>query len=429
MLLSVLVPVYNVASYLERCMKSLLSMPMESYEVILVDDGSTDESGNLCDEFKVISEHVQVVHQKHLGLVATRSSALAIARGKYVAFVDSDDWVDKELLPQLVSDLEYRCDIDIAVGRTVRSQDECTNVTYLTRSSEVMERNPAIRAMVNKDGMHWYLWGKVYRRELFDQLIVDESVTVFEDIDRLWPVVKRAEKILFDDKYAYHYFINQGGMTKQRCDLNISSWRVFKRILLDGPAVDCVKQEMANYYVQVFLRHTIEMYFVDKYKFSSKINLYIREMKETLHISQAMQNILSDKEYKAISTDYTSCVDFYDNIFLRLKHMLIHARKDFHYMYIYGIGVVAQYIAAVLNELNLSPDAYIVSDGELKSDSFMDRPVYYLSEVSNGADVVFILALTGKAEMVVSDILYERNERLLKGKSGIYSVGFPPMIF
>ena len=152
-------------------------------------------------------------------------------------------------------------------------------------------------------------------------------------------------------------------------------------------------------------------------------------MKETLNISQAMQNILSDKEYKAISTDYTSCVDFYDNIFLRLKHMLIQARKDFHYMYIYGIGVVAQYIAAVLNELKLSPDAYIVSDGELKSDSFMDRPVYYLSEVSNGEDVVFILALTGKAEMAVSDILYKRNERLSKGKSKIYSVSFPPMIF
>ena len=429
MLLSVLVPVYNVAAYLERCMKSLVSMSMESYEVILVDDGSTDESGRLCDEFQVMSEHVNVIHQKHFGLVSARSTALATARGKYIAFVDSDDWVDKELMPQLVSDLECRCDVDIAVGRAVRSQDECTNVTYLTRSSEVMDRNQFIRAMVNKDGVHWYLWGKVYRRELFEQLIVDESVTVFEDIDRLWPVVKRANKILFDDKYAYHYFTNQGGMTKKRCDLNISSWRVFKRILLDEPTVDCVKQEMANYYVQVFLRHTIEMYFVDKEEFSSRIKLYIREMKETLHISQAVQSILPDKDYQAISTDYTSCIEFYDYIFSRLKHTLRHARKDFRYMYIYGIGVVAQYIATVMKEMNLSPDAYIVSDGEPTSNSFMDRPVYYLSEISNGADAVFVLALTGKAEKAVSDILCERNERMPERKSAICFVGFPSMIF
>ena len=98
-------------------------------------------------------------------------------------------------------------------------------------------------------------------------------------------------------------------------------------------------------------------------------------------------------------------------------------------MYIYGIGVVAQYVAAVMKESDISPDAYVVSDGEPKGDKFMDAPVCYLSEVPDGADAAFVLALTGNAEKIVRSILSRRNERLSERRFEFFSIGFPQMIF
>ena len=428
MLLSILVPVYNVEAFLSRCMESLIELSLPDYEIILVDDGSTDTSGKICDEWGKKYDYVKVVHQSNMGLVAARNTALVIAKGKYVTFVDSDDWVDRGLLPCLVTDLETYCEVDIAVGSMVRNSEINIDLPHLSRGTGKLTKAQAVEAMVKKEGMHWYLCGKVFRSRLFLEQKVDTQVTIFEDLDRIWPVIMRTRNFFFDNKYAYHYFVNVKSLTKRRCDLNLASWRVFKRVLFSG-YTGSVKQEIANFYVQVFLRHTLEMYFVNRDEFRSEIESYIYELKETLHISGAVQNVLSDRDYKAVSSNYASCIRYYDHIFDNLRLLLKKVRKDYHYLYIYGIGVVAQYVAAIMNEIDISPDAYVVSDGEPKSDSFMGTRVYYLSEVRYGSDIAFVLALTGNAEKAVTNILYKKNERLSEGNLGIFSVGFPPMIF
>lgn len=425
MLLSVLVPVYNVESYLIRCLNALISMPITDYEVILVDDGSTDNSGKICDKYSQQYSQIKVIHQKNKGLVAARNTALKIATGKYISFVDSDDWVDSELLPCLIDELQKNNSVDIAMGNITQSKDKHSNISYITQNSCIMSRKQFLKAMLNKKGLHWYLWGKVYKRKLFDGLTVDDNVTVFEDLDRIWPILKRTNKIIFNNKYAYHYFMNLNGMTQKRCDLNIASWRVFKRILLDKPAVNCVKEEMTNFYVQVFLRHTLEMYFVDYKKYKSEIKLYIQELKDTLKQAETTQNVMPNEDFNMVSLDYEHCIKYYDYIFFNLKKSLKDLYNNNQSVYIYGIGVIAQYFAEVMKEINIYPIAYVVSDGQAKNDYFMKCPVYYFSEIINKSNAIFILTLSGKAKEIVLQNLQDNSIK----STQIILPQFPPMIF
>jgi len=425
MILSVLVPVYNVEPYLKRSINSLVAMPMTDYEIILVDDGSTDNSGKICDEFSQKYSQIKVIHQENLGLVSARSAALNIATGKYISFVDSDDWVESELLPCLVAGLEKNIDVDIAIGNIIQSKDIYSNISHMTRHPGIMNREQILKAMANKEGTHWYLFGKVYRRKLFDNLIADTNVTVFEDLDRIWPVLQRTNKIIFNNKYAYHYFMNLNGMTKKRCDLNIASWRVFRRILLDKPAVNCVKQEMTNFYVQVFLRHTLEMYFVDYKKYKSEIKLYIQELKDTLKQAETTQNVMPDEDFNMLSLDYEHCIKYYDDIFFNLKKLFEEIFDNNQTVYVYGIGVIAQYFAEIMKEINIYPNAYVVSDGQAKNDYFMERPVHYFSEIKEKSNAIFILTLSDKAQKFVLKNLQNNSIN----SAQIILPKFPPMIF
>ena len=108
MLLSIIVPVYNVEKYLRKCVDSLLTqdLPPEEYEIILVDDGSTDQSGTICDEYAADHPIVKAMHQQNGGLSAARNSGVAVAQGRYVQFVDSDDYLEPNMLKTLVEKME-----------------------------------------------------------------------------------------------------------------------------------------------------------------------------------------------------------------------------------------------------------------------------------------------------------------------------------
>ena len=104
--ISVIVPVYNVEQYLERCVDSILAQTAEGLEIILVDDGSTDSSGALCDAYASRHEQIQVCHKKNGGLTSAWKAGLALASGKYTGFVDSDDWIDPDMYERMYAAAE-----------------------------------------------------------------------------------------------------------------------------------------------------------------------------------------------------------------------------------------------------------------------------------------------------------------------------------
>ena len=119
--LSIIIPAYNAEKYIRRCVMSTVSLYGMMFEVILVDDGSSDGTGKLCDEFTDKYENVKVIHKVNGGVVSARNMGLHAAKGKYITFVDADDWIRAEFLVEAVGHLEDKLEIDIVVGSMVRS--------------------------------------------------------------------------------------------------------------------------------------------------------------------------------------------------------------------------------------------------------------------------------------------------------------------
>ena len=112
-LISVIVPVYNVAPYLRQCVDSILSQSYTHLEVLLIDDGSTDESGAICDEYAQQDSRVKVIHKPNGGLSSARNVGLSLASGEWISFVDSDDWLDTNIYQKCIDELERYPDLDL----------------------------------------------------------------------------------------------------------------------------------------------------------------------------------------------------------------------------------------------------------------------------------------------------------------------------
>lgn len=168
-IISIIVPVYNVEKYLKDCIESILKQSMQDFELILVDDGSTDSSGTICDRYAEKDSRIKVVHTKNGGLSAARNAGIEIARGEFVAFVDSDDYVLPEFIEQMYKKI-LETDADIC---------EC-NFSYLKNQKIINSRRlpevaldslNAIRRMFAPPYAGYVnTWNKLYRRKLFDKV-------------------------------------------------------------------------------------------------------------------------------------------------------------------------------------------------------------------------------------------------------------------
>lgn len=168
-LISVIVPVYNVESFLNQCVESICKQTYPELEIILVDDGSTDRSGILCDEFAQKDSRIKVLHKENGGISSARNAGLAIASGDYIGFVDSDDFVDKKMYEKMLSLMDAP-DVDLAIC-SYQSVDENGDFVIDNPSpvqNETVESYDMLKKLHEKGG--WYYvtaWNRLYRRELF----------------------------------------------------------------------------------------------------------------------------------------------------------------------------------------------------------------------------------------------------------------------
>ena len=208
---SIVVPVYNVAPYLTKCVTSLLEQDYPDVEVILVDDGSTDGSGSLCDAIAAENPRVRVIHQSNQGLSGARNTGLASASGAFVAFIDADDWAD----PTAVSCLhraakEHAADIVVA-GYQVDSVDRQGNLIESRHASPTLEvTGPGVgcdqvsASLINTLG---YAWNKLYRRALLVEynLTFIQGLSLVEDAVFNGEALRRARRVVLLDETPIHY--------------------------------------------------------------------------------------------------------------------------------------------------------------------------------------------------------------------------------
>lgn len=216
---SVIIPAYNVSNYLEKCVNSVLDQTMGDLEVILVNDGSTDRTPEICEQMREKDSRVRVIHKENGGLSSARNSGLQAASGEYVFFLDGDDWIPEHCLSDL-HQLRQKTDADIAIGNYGRFEEKKGVFSFYATRDNYFEKTYTPREMFaqaddTKDNHRMIFivaWGKLYRRELFKHILYPEGV-VAEDDYTTWKLYLLADKIAFLNKTEYIYRINESGIT------------------------------------------------------------------------------------------------------------------------------------------------------------------------------------------------------------------------
>ena len=223
-LVSIIVPIYNMAIYLHQCVSSALDQSYKNIEIILVNDGSTDDGLILCESFAKKDNRVRVINQKNKGLVSARQLGLAAANGDYIFNLDGDDWIDPECINTLVN-YAVSDDVDVVISGHYREFVGLEVLIPPRVPAKLYNRDDIINEIfpkmifdsnVNTHGISTFSWGKLFKRELIlqHQLDVPEDITLGEDSVVTYPCIGNAKKLMVIHEPLYFYRQRSKSMLK-----------------------------------------------------------------------------------------------------------------------------------------------------------------------------------------------------------------------
>lgn len=207
-LVSVIVPIYMVQDYLGKCVKSIVNQTYNNLEIILVDDGSKDDCGKMCDDYADQDERIKVIHKKNGGLSDARNAGIDLARGEYFVFIDSDDYIHPQMIEFLMKPIaEGQADMSVCEYANVR-EDEETSISAIENADTVIIDSP-------DDKGHYFLsessyvvftvaWNKLYPRKYFDKVRYPKG-KIHEDEFTTYKLLEKADKVAFISTPMYYY--------------------------------------------------------------------------------------------------------------------------------------------------------------------------------------------------------------------------------
>lgn len=221
-MISVIVPIYNVSKYLDDCLSSIEKQSVLDWECILVDDGSKDNSGEICDQWALKDSRIRVIHQHNQGVSVARNQGIKVAKGEYVCFIDSDDWVDTDYLKHLIDNL---LDADIVVSGLVQEFSDGNRLSLVPHSttSFFLDRG-GLEEFVGLNRMY-LLYGpvqKIYRKKILDQYDIHFPVDCAygEDLQFNYAYLEHVSKISQVAESDYHYRIVGSGTLSSKLRSN-----------------------------------------------------------------------------------------------------------------------------------------------------------------------------------------------------------------
>lgn len=304
-LISIIVPIYKVEDYLEKCIKSILNQTYKNIEIILVDDGSPDGCGKICDDYAKKDERIKVIHKRNGGVSEARNYGIDIATGRYILFVDSDDFVDENMCETLIKESKKN-DSDIVIGNfyAVRKNNCHINEMSLTDNSVSLTNLEMIKIFF----LQWHpetfvVWNKLYKKELFDNKknIRFPVGKIHEDIYILYKLYYIANKITVINKPLYYNVQRAGSIMNSFSDKNIVAY------------IECIKEfydfaknkgKNIKYMVQIT---SLRLYFVCLYSSLENKN---KEKEKKYCLDMMRKYIISNLE------------DVYVNPYLKLKDLI-----------------------------------------------------------------------------------------------------------
>lgn len=213
-LITVIIPVYNVSKYLRRCVDSVLNQSYKNIEIILVDDGSTDDSGVICDEYAEKEKSVMVIHQQNQGLGPARNAGLEVMHGDYVGFVDSDDWIEKDMYECMYKAIrDNKCDI-ATCGRLVVADEGILSSVYCKEKGLKIDKEESIKRFLIQRDMNMSACDKLFKSKLFDDVRFPGEFYISEDIVPMYHLLKKSNGVFLTGKPFYNYYSRIGSLSK-----------------------------------------------------------------------------------------------------------------------------------------------------------------------------------------------------------------------
>ncbi|WP_417940016.1 glycosyltransferase family 2 protein [Flavobacterium sp. RS13.1] len=318
-LVSVIVPIYNVEVYLRECIDSVINQTLKDIEIILVDDGATDKSGSICDEYALIDNRIKVLHKINGGLSDARNAGLEIATAKYVSFIDSDDWVEPDFVEKLYNGC-IQNKAEIACCGRIYECESYNYIKYTLNKETIYTQTEAIKHMLKGDTMDVASWDKMYERRFFDKYKFPKG-EIHEDMAIIFDIFLEISKCVHVASPLYHYRQREQSITKQK--FSARSLVILKNI----------KHTKALLHNKTELRKNVEAYYYRMIKnlcvvfLNSKDNAGFRDEFVSLK-NELIGNffkIFSNKDLKL--SDKLSILSVISPFYVRIKKIYTAVRK------------------------------------------------------------------------------------------------------
>ncbi|ANW97653.1 hypothetical protein CSTERTH_00700 [Thermoclostridium stercorarium subsp. thermolacticum DSM 2910] len=214
-LISIIVPIYNCEKYLLKCVDSIRTQTYTNLEIILIDDGSNDNSPSLCDKILKEDCRIKVIHKDNGGVSDARNTGLKIASGKYIAFVDSDDYLEETYLELLYKSLIFN-EADLSICGYIYEDEKGNMIAKTTGDSVILNSHEALNLMFSPKEYQGFLWNKLFKKELIGALQFNKEITICEDLLFVSQYMLNCKKIVYNPIPLYHYVYNTNSAINSR---------------------------------------------------------------------------------------------------------------------------------------------------------------------------------------------------------------------
>lgn len=241
---SVVVPVYNAEKYLENCIESIINQTMKDIEIVLVNDGSTDNSGKICKQYEQKDTRIIYVEQKNQGVSVARNKGKDVATGEYILFVDADDEMDLTMIEKLYSDIQkYNSDIAVCNIQKVKCKDEVKKNKVEDISVCSITQENALKSFFTESKLEIGVWNKLFKREIIENINYYVGRRMNEDKFFSFESIMKAHVITYRNEGLYYYYERDNSVTKQKFD---GKWfdniffaeKIYEIITMDKPNLE-----------------------------------------------------------------------------------------------------------------------------------------------------------------------------------------------
>lgn len=274
-MVSIIIPVYNGEKYLQRCFNTIQNQTYNDFEVIIVDDGSTDRTGNICDNMSKVDSRFRVIHKHNEGVARARNVALMQAKGD-VVFIDADDYVELDYLEKLRKGLYYqKVDISYCLGQ---DEDEAGNIISTGGGQKEDLIIDSQKYDWNGTLQHPIVWGAIFRKEIVKELTFDERFSVGEDSLFFAQCLKKARNLYFVHDTVYHYVHYQESASHGKFNLKklseIYAWQEICKLYQASEAENMIKAALAMRIRKICRNHFSDLTFIRKDCLKEMIMIY-----------------------------------------------------------------------------------------------------------------------------------------------------------